>query len=544
MFNFIGSLINSVSNSVSNAVSSYREKPSGNQVMQKVDVVVQDKFPITDSEVVLVRSRNCSVIPTLHGKDTQEWRKRLIQVAEHNIVISGNYCGGHAFDELLLLIDQRMREVPGLQVVIIGHPKSIRDQGSGENIIQNKALLLRLKMLYPTRFSFVESPDGYYGVKKITNHTKCMVIDYGKYFIQGSTNIKDAFISTGLEPEREEKSGQARGIQQTGDLIDRMIAVGLREQDFVFRCENDQMDTGKKMYREALYLGYKWDQFNKSKSLLTGCHLSRESWELDDKQAKIFPAFLDERQQSSSASANRAQANIAAVRENTALYNMLATPIPDLTAVRTREEAFESSDSKVDNVGIQLFFTGPENSVSPFEQQIIQRVNEAREGIVIDHMYFHPSTALMNALIAAAKRGVEITIITAGVTENSPPGEKIFAPRNAYNYYFLVNSLPEKDRRNVQVYEFNQAHRGLHKKVMIVDDHVFSGSSNLGFKSMAIMGDHEMNFEATSPQLVEETMKVIVVDIAKSRKVEQPEQISKGTRAQAAFHSFGARIWG
>lgn len=35
----------------------------------------------------------CSVVPTLHGADTQDWRKRLIQAAKHNIVISGNYCG-------------------------------------------------------------------------------------------------------------------------------------------------------------------------------------------------------------------------------------------------------------------------------------------------------------------------------------------------------------------------------------------------------------------------------------------------------------------
>ncbi len=59
----------------------------------------------------------------------------------------------------------------------------------------------RLKIIsqrYEGRFSLVDSPDSYFGSKKITNHTKCTVIDYGRYFIQGGSGIKDNFANEGV----------------------------------------------------------------------------------------------------------------------------------------------------------------------------------------------------------------------------------------------------------------------------------------------------------------------------------------------------------
>ncbi len=479
---------------------------------------------------------NCSVVPTLHGADTHEWRKRLVLAAEHNIVISGNYCGGKAFDELLQLIDQRMQQVKTLKVVIISHPKSVKDQTSNKNhVFENKKLVKQLQKLYPDRFSYVESPDSYFGLKKITNHTKCTVIDYGKYFIQGSTGIKDAFNGTGIETQNKEEALQAKSIQQTGDLIDRIIAVNLREQDFVFNSDDESMAAGKKMYREALYLAYKWDQHQKTVSNY-GHQLSANSWELDDGQAEHFPAFEDiPSQELPSISESEAQ---------TALYQMLMQPVPESNTISTQVKTFDSCDQKISDVQVKLFFTGPENSVNPYEQQMIKRINKAKSHIIVDHMYFHPSSGLMNAMISAAKRGVKITVITAGVTENSPPGEKFFAPRNAYNYAYLIQNLPENVRDHVEVYEFNQKERGLHKKVLIVDDRIYSGSSNMGYKSLVLMGDHEMNFEAQSADLVKETMKIIEQDIQCSKKVAGPAKMNLNTRLHASVHSLGARVWG
>ncbi len=83
--------------------------------------------------------KDCDVIATTDCKDTDVWRKKLIQVAKHNIVISGNYCGGKAFDELLQAIDLRMSQVKDLKVVIIAHPKFLQDIKS-QNIRNHESL--------------------------------------------------------------------------------------------------------------------------------------------------------------------------------------------------------------------------------------------------------------------------------------------------------------------------------------------------------------------------------------------------------------------
>ncbi|MCB1116855.1 MAG: hypothetical protein KDK71_10345, partial [Chlamydiia bacterium] len=165
-------------------------------------------------------SDKTAMIPTQHCADTHEWRKSLIASAEHNIVISGNYCGGLAFDEILDLIEKRMKEKPDLKVIIIGFPGFIKDemvkepQANGTSTkkqVQNKTKLEALKKAFPDRFSLVESPNTWMvspSVKKVTNHTKYFGIDWGKYYILGGSAIKDNFIQAGLDNPMEEIVGK------------------------------------------------------------------------------------------------------------------------------------------------------------------------------------------------------------------------------------------------------------------------------------------------------------------------------------------------
>jgi hypothetical protein len=76
----------------------------------------------------IIQEFNCEAIATEDCYDTHEWRKKLIQSAQHNIVISGNYCGGESFDELLDCIKLRLVEVPQLKVVVISHPKFLTEK--------------------------------------------------------------------------------------------------------------------------------------------------------------------------------------------------------------------------------------------------------------------------------------------------------------------------------------------------------------------------------------------------------------------------------
>lgn len=45
------------------------------------------------SEELKKKEYACDMLPTEHSADTNLWRNELIKKAQHNIVISGNYCG-------------------------------------------------------------------------------------------------------------------------------------------------------------------------------------------------------------------------------------------------------------------------------------------------------------------------------------------------------------------------------------------------------------------------------------------------------------------
>lgn len=169
------------------------------------------------------------MIPTQHCADTFKWREELIKTAQHNIVISGNYCGGEAFDRTLDLIEARMDEKPDLKVVLISSPKFIKNKtvkqvdvdGNEVRIpVENKTKLAALQEKFPDRFSLVESPDVWMvgtSAKKVTNHTKYFGIDYGKYYILGGTGIQDGYVY---------------GVDNPLSLIDfdglKMLEIGLQ----------------------------------------------------------------------------------------------------------------------------------------------------------------------------------------------------------------------------------------------------------------------------------------------------------------------------
>lgn len=162
-------------------------------ICETAGIVFQNAEQVNKFEVA-GKLGKCEAIPTEHCADTELWREDLIKAAEHNIVLSGNYCGGKSFASLLALVEQQIQAKPNLKVVIISSPNFIKN-GNLKKIEQ-------LTAQYPGNFSLVESPDIWHvstGLKKSTNHTKCLVIDYGKYFILGGSGVKDNFAETGLD---------------------------------------------------------------------------------------------------------------------------------------------------------------------------------------------------------------------------------------------------------------------------------------------------------------------------------------------------------
>lgn len=474
---------------------------------------------VLDHQTPIKKAGSCDVIATANSKETQEWRKKLIAAAEKNIVISGNYCGGAAFDELLNCLQERLDAVSDLKVVIISHPMFIIE--SEPKGIKNLSLIQSLEIKYPGRFKIVYSASEEFSGKRVINHTKCTVIDNGRYFIQGGSGIKDNFVGEGkLSANNNQKRDQS-------SFFESFLPGDFRDQDFVFKANDPSI--GKKMFREALYLAYKWDR------LKGNGFLSPDDWDLDklnsqDPLFKEFPALHDEGVDLPSDSVI-----------SDALLDLMKAPIPAHTIYRN--DIFDFSARKAKNVAVKLFFTGAETVAREWEEELIHRINNAKAAITIDHMYFHPTKKLRHALVEAANRGIQIEIVIPLNSSKGSISEKFFGHRNKTELVRLHEKIDPSARKNLHVYQYKQGENGLHKKVVVIDDWVLAGSSNMGLKSLKLMGDHEMNFSAQSEKLSEETLKVIEEDKLLSQKIETI-QAGFQNHLVSFFHKKGTSIWG
>jgi phosphatidylserine/phosphatidylglycerophosphate/cardiolipin synthase-like enzyme len=195
------------------------------------------------------------------------------------------------------------------------------------------------------------------------------------------------------------------------------------------------------------------------------------------------------------------------------------------------------------NVSMRYFFTGPEDFQSSWEKALVDRIKNAKNQIVITQMYFHPTNQLLDALRQTANRGVKTTLITSTGGKNSAHSEKFFGHRNLVCLHDLYHRVDQNKKKNLQFYAYKQGKNGLHKKVVIVDDYICAGSSNMGEKSLVLTGDHEMNFEAQSRALIDVAMQIVETDKHFSTKITSPS-ITVSNRFWALIHSLGANKWG
>ncbi|HUT53956.1 MAG TPA: phosphatidylserine/phosphatidylglycerophosphate/cardiolipin synthase family protein [bacterium] len=106
-------------------------------------------------------------------------------------------------------------------------------------------------------------------------------------------------------------------------------------------------------------------------------------------------------------------------------------------------------------------------------QAYLHLLRNARQDILIENSYFVPNHAFTNSLLEAARRGVEITVITTADSSNDVPG---IQPLIRYSYLPLMEA-------GVKIYEWAGDHPGhgcLHSKFAIIDGQVsVIGSFNL-----------------------------------------------------------------
>lgn len=427
-----------------------------------------------------VQAEKVQAYPTRNGKESFEWKKKLIENAKSRIVLSGNYCGKDSFDEILDIMDRGLREKPDLKIVILSSPNFFSKN--------NKIKLDALTKNYPDRFQLVKTPDKWmdteHGFKKITNHTKGLVVD-GAHFILGGSGIEDKYAyyegigdqgKIKVEGEKAKKSWLSGFTNPK--IVKRVqksvLPRGFRDMDFVF----SGADMGKKLDQELLQLASIWEHYSNP----TGSQAKSQNQTVVEKMLSEAIEPSDE----------------------------TSSPFSSETPLKMSEGQCE------------IVCSGPEMAGSPYGQRLLEEVQKATESITIDHMYFHPTQELEDLLVQKVNEGVKLTLVTNGLESFSPTGHKAFGPRNRYAIASIAERVNENCRQNIQMYEFGQKYENtptnttLHKKVIVIDKKVvIAGSSNLGYKSTVTSSDHEINFVMHSEEFARQTIAVIEEDAFK-----------------------------
>ncbi|GAB4188628.1 MAG: phosphatidylserine/phosphatidylglycerophosphate/c ardiolipin synthase family protein [Simkaniaceae bacterium] len=414
------------------------------------------KFLVEASFPNDLRQKNSTTTPlTVHVcQDSTEGTKQklaLMEKARHSIALSGCYLGNQVFSKALKILEKKFIEIPGFKAYILGSDYMLSSE--------NKQLLKELQNRFPQNFTAVITPEVYpfknpkTGTFSLTsNHVKLLVIDEGTDFLLGGSGIEDRWADL---------DGTEQISPPPSQILPNFEPLAFRDTDFVFHSPTSD-GIGKVMHFELLKL------FSHC------CH---------HKEEDFAKRYLDPR-----------------------FYPL---------AISKKESGSKEERTSHPEIKIEFYASGPEETSNKFHERLVQLAEQAKERIIIDHMYFHPSDKLLKALIDASHRGVVIQIITNQAENNAPGTHQLFVPASRNQWKRLFENQPKP---NISIYEYNVPYTTLHKKIFIADDILATGSSNCGFKSLESR-DYEFNVVLQDKNTVEQTIKTIEKDIEHSRRI-------------------------
>jgi phosphatidylserine/phosphatidylglycerophosphate/cardiolipin synthase-like enzyme len=183
--------------------------------------------------------------------------------------------------------------------------------------------------------------------------------------------------------------------------------------------------------------------------------------------------------------------------------------------------AFESHPRLVRDVPMKAIISGPLLNPGACSAEYIALFDQAERTIDLMHMYLSPVEQVYDRLIAAANRGVSISLVTNGGDASLPLVTKTIGSYNRAHFLPLVtgrrfklterNKAEALDTCQCSVYTCQAPETFYHKKVMVVDEHIcVIGSYNLGYKSHYL--DYEILVEGDSPVLAQHVRQVMERD--------------------------------
>lgn len=159
-----------------------------------------------------------------------------------------------------------------------------------------------------------------------------------------------------------------------------------------------------------------------------------------------------------------------------------------------------------DGVPLQITRSSPEHGMSTAEVLMVAAISGARARLWITTAYFAPRRAVIDELVAAAGRGVDVRLLVNG----SHIDKEMVRRAGQRSYTRLMEG-------GVRVFEYQRTM--MHAKVVVVDDCWANvGTSNFDYRSMALQ--EEMNCSIADPVVLAELEKDFVDDFGNSEEID------------------------
>lgn len=139
-----------------------------------------------------------------------------------------------------------------------------------------------------------------------------------------------------------------------------------------------------------------------------------------------------------------------------------------------------------------------------YNKLLIFRIRYAKERIWICNAYFAPSRSVVNALIDARKKGVDVRLVLPSVSDVA------LFPAISRSFY------PRLLRHDISLYEYPA--RVLHAKVMLIDEQCWVGSTNLNHRSF--YHDLELDIALEKPETIDAVKAELALDMQQSKKLQ------------------------
>jgi len=156
----------------------------------------------------------------------------------------------------------------------------------------------------------------------------------------------------------------------------------------------------------------------------------------------------------------------------------------DATGILLTGDAYFPEPQRRGDLAIQSVKSSPASGAAEAYLLFLLAIDAARTSIKLTNPYFVPDPQMTRALVAAAERGVDITIITAGAVGSTL--DRLVRKASQSHYGKPLQA-------GVKIHEYGPAM--LHAKTMVVDGQWVSiGSANLDNRSFAINNELNVTF--------------------------------------------------